>query len=63
MEYLRRIQQFFNEVMVEFRKVNWPSRPMILNSTTVVLVVTVIIGFFLWAVDWGLSRVVGAILR
>lgn len=63
MEYIRRIQQFFREVLVEFRKVNWPSRPLIVNSTTVVLVVTGAIAFFLWVVDIGLARIVGVILR
>ena len=63
MEYFRKVQQFFKEVMVELRKVNWPSRQEIINSTTVVLVVTVVIAFFLGAVDVGLSRVVGFILR
>ncbi|MBI4590358.1 MAG: preprotein translocase subunit SecE [Candidatus Rokubacteria bacterium] len=63
MEYLRRIQQFFKEVMGEFRKVNWPGRPVVINSTTVVLVVTVVIAFFLWVVDMGLARIVGVILK
>jgi preprotein translocase subunit SecE len=63
MEYLRNIQQFFKEVMAELRKVNWPNRGAITNSTTVVLVVTVILAFFLGAVDIGLARVVEFILR
>lgn len=63
MEYLRRVQQFVKEVMVEFRKVNWPNRPAIVNSTTVVLVVTVAIALFLWVADMGLAQIVGVILR
>ena len=63
MEYLRRVQEFFREVMAEFKKVNWPSRSAIINSTAVVLVVTVVIAFFLAAVDVGLARVVGLVLR
>ncbi len=62
METLRKIQQFFREVMVEFRKVTWPSRPVIINSTVVVVVVTGIIAFFLWAVDMGLARIVRVVL-
>ena len=62
MEFLRKIQQFFKEVMVEFRKVTWASRPMIINSTMVVVVVTGIIAFFLWVVDMGLARIVRVIL-
>jgi preprotein translocase subunit SecE len=63
MEYLRRAQQFFREVLAEFRKVSWPTRPAIANSTAVVLVVTVVIAFFLWVADMGLARIVGVILR
>jgi preprotein translocase subunit SecE len=63
LEYLRRIQQFFREVMVEFRKVNWPSQPMIVNSTAVVLVVTCVLAVFLWLVDLGLARIVGVVLK
>jgi len=63
MEYLRRIQQFFREVLAEFKKVNWPSRFQVANSTVVVFVVVGVIGLFLFMVDIGLSRVVEVILR
>lgn len=63
MEYLRRVGQFFREVMAEFHKVNWPGRIQVANSTTVVLVVVGVIGLFLFLVDIGLSRIVGVILR
>lgn len=63
MKYLDRVREFFREVMAEFRKVNWPGRGEITNSTAVVLVVTVVIAFFLAAVDVGLTRIVGLVLR
>jgi preprotein translocase subunit SecE len=63
MGILTRIREFTREVMVEFRKVTWPSRQELLNSTTVVIVVTVVLAFFLGAVDIGLARVVERILR
>jgi preprotein translocase subunit SecE len=62
-EYLRRFQQFFREVVGEFRKVNWPSQPVIVNSTAVVLVVTGILALFLWVADLGLARIVGVVLK
>ena len=62
MEFVQRIREFFREVMVEFRKVTWPNRPIIVNSTVVVLVVTGVLAFFLWVVDMGLARVVRVIL-
>ena len=63
MEFLRRIQQFFREVLAEFRRVTWPSRGDVANSTVVVVVVVFILAFFLGAVDVGLSRIVERILR
>ena len=63
MESLRRVGQFFREVMAEFNKVNWPERIQVANSTVVVLVVVGVIGLFLFLVDIGLSRVVEVILR
>lgn len=63
MTFVRQIQEFFREVMAEFRRVTWPSRPDLINSTVVVLVVTLVIAFFLGAVDIGLARVVERIVR
>jgi len=62
MEFIRRIREFFREVIGEFRKVTWPSRPTIMNSTVVVLVVTGVLAFFLWVVDMGLARIVRVVL-
>jgi len=63
MGVLTRAREFFQEVLVEFRKVNWPSRQELINSTAVVLVVTVVLAFFLGLVDIALARVVEKILR
>jgi preprotein translocase subunit SecE len=63
MEFLRRVQQFFREVLAEFRRVAWPSRADVLSSTVVVVVVVFVLAFFLGAVDVGLSRIVETILR
>ena len=57
MEFFERVKQFFREVAGEFRRVNWPSRAEVINSTAVVLAV------FLAAVDVGLSWIVDRILR
>jgi preprotein translocase subunit SecE len=63
MEFLGRVQQFFREVAAEFRRVNWPSRAEVVRSTTVVLAVVFILALYLSAVDLGLSRIVGVILK
>ena len=63
MGFLTRTQEFIKEVSIEFRKVMWPSRQELLNSTTVVIVVTIVLAFFLGGVDIGLARIVERILR
>jgi len=61
--FLTRAQEFVREVLIEFKKVTWPSRQELLNSTAVVIVVTVVLAFFLGGVDIGLARIVERILR
>jgi preprotein translocase subunit SecE len=63
MQFVTRIREFAQEVLAEFRKVTWPSRQELVNSTTIVIVVTVVLAFFLGGVDIGLARVVERILR
>jgi preprotein translocase subunit SecE len=63
MDFLRRAQEFVREVMAEFRKVTWPSRQELINSTVVVITVTVVVALFLGGVDIVLARIVERILR
>jgi len=63
MDFLRRAQEFVREVMAEFRKVTWPSRQELINSTVVVIAVTVVVALFLGSVDIVLAKIVEAILR
>ena len=63
MGIVTRIREFAQEVLAEFRKVTWPSRAELINSTTIVIAVTVVLAFFLGGVDIALSKVVERILR
>ena len=63
MGVVARIREFTREVLAEFRKVTWPSRAELVNSTVVVIVVTVALAFFLGGVDVLLARAVERILR
>jgi preprotein translocase subunit SecE len=49
--------------MLEFRRVTWPTRQELINSSVVVLALTVVVAFFLGGVDIGLSKLVQRILR
>jgi preprotein translocase subunit SecE len=63
MNLIGQAREFFKEVVLEFRRVTWPTRQQLVNSTVVVLAVTVAIAFFLGGVDIGLARIVERILR
>jgi preprotein translocase subunit SecE len=63
MDFLRRAQEFVREVVAEFRKVTWPSRQELINSTVVVITVTVVVALFLGGVDIVLAKIVEAVLR
>ena len=63
MDFLRRVQEFVREVVAEFRKVTWPSRQELINSTVVVITVTVVVALFLGGVDIVLAKIVETILR
>jgi preprotein translocase subunit SecE len=63
MQFVTRVKEFVREVLAEFRKVTWPNRQQLVNSTAVVIVVTVVLAFFLGGVDIVLARIVEGILR
>jgi preprotein translocase subunit SecE len=63
MEFLKKVRDFFRDVMVEFRRVSWPSRRDVAGSTAVVVVMVVVLAVFLAGVDNLLSWLVGYILR
>ena len=62
MQAVARVREFVLEVLAEFRKVTWPSRQELINSTVVVIVVTVVLAVFLGVIDIVLARAVEWIL-
>ncbi len=62
-EYPRRFRQFLHEVRVEMRQVTWPT-PDDVRATTLVVILTVFFfGFYLFAVDLGVSQLVEKVLK
>jgi preprotein translocase subunit SecE len=61
--FFRAIKLFFQDVTSEFKRVSWPTRQATLQSTGVVLVVTLAVAVFLGVVDLGLSTAVKQIIR
>ena len=47
METLRKVREFFHDVVVEFRRVAWPTRKEVVGSTSVVIVMVLVLAVFL----------------
>ncbi len=62
MSWKDRMSGFLREVRVEVRKVTWPTKAELYESTMVVLVTVVIISCFIFAVDFVVGHVITRIL-
>ena len=56
--WVENIRQFFRDVNLEMKKVSWPSRTEVVNTTLVVVVVLLFFAFFLFGTDLALSYLV-----
>jgi len=51
MQWWKRLKAFLSEVVVETRKVTWPTKQEVINTTTVVVVASFIFGIYLYLCD------------
>ena len=47
----RRRGRFIHESIAELRKVEWPTRPHVIQGTVAVIIACLIVGAYLWGVD------------
>jgi preprotein translocase subunit SecE len=52
-----KIINFFNDVVKEMKKVTWPTKEELKESTTIVIVVCLIIAAFTYVIDMTLSTI------
>jgi preprotein translocase subunit SecE len=57
------VKAYFREVVVEAKRVTWPSKKDAIKGTYVVLITVVVAAIFLGIVDVGLAKVIQALLR
>jgi preprotein translocase subunit SecE len=57
------LRLFFVEVRAELKKVTWPPFPEVQATTVVVVLTTIVFGFYLYGMDLGLSWVLSFILK
>lgn len=60
---MTKIVAFLREVNVELAKVVWPSRDQTLRLTIMVVIVTVVVGFFLGGIDFFLTKLTDLLLQ
>ena len=58
-----KIINFFTDIVKEMEKVTWPSREELMESTKIVIIVTLVIAAFAWVVDFAVSEVLKVILK
>ncbi len=52
-----KIINFFNDVVKEMKKVTWPTKEELKESTTIVIVVCLIIAAFTYVIDMTISEI------
>jgi preprotein translocase subunit SecE len=58
----KRIVRFFRDYKSEVKKIVWPGYKEVIKNTVIVLIMCLIIGLLIWAVDFGLGQLVQLIL-
>lgn len=60
---IERVKVFFNDVKVEAKKVNYPSKDELIGSTWVVITTVIIASVFLGIIDLGLAKIIQLLVR
>jgi preprotein translocase subunit SecE len=61
-KYVRIALQFLREAKMELKKVKWPTRKELLASTAVVIALVLLVSFYLGVIDFGLIKIIKAII-
>ncbi len=59
---MMKIGKFIGQVKIEMKKVAWPTRSELISSTVVVIIATIILGFFIGICDLVLSRIINLLI-
>lgn len=57
-----KIIQFIKEAKIELKKVNWPTRKELIDSTKVVLITSALLAAFIGGIDFFLSQLINSLL-
>ena len=54
-----RIKKFFKSLKAEFKKIVWPNRSQLIKQTIAVLLISLLLGAFIWLIDLGAKSLGG----
>ena len=54
-------KEFLEDVQKEMKKVSWPEREQLINSTFVVIVISALFTVFIFLADWVVSNLINLI--
>ena len=60
---IKRVIGFFKDYKSEIKKIVWPGPRDVVKNTLIVLVMCLLVGAFIWLIDWGLANLVDLILK
>jgi preprotein translocase subunit SecE len=63
MNWWTRLKTFLHEVVVETKKVSWPSRDEVVATTVVVIAASFVFGIFLYMCDLVFFRLVDWVIK
>lgn len=58
----RRIIRFFRDYKSEIKKIVWPGPKDVIKNTVIVLLMCLLVGILIWAIDYGLGQLLTRIL-
>src|SRR5688572_8700940 len=57
----QRLVQFFHDVRAEMKRVSWPSRTHVQNTTIITLIAVIFFAIYLFAIDNALGYLIGGL--
>ncbi|MCI0525530.1 MAG: preprotein translocase subunit SecE [Acidobacteria bacterium] len=70
MSWLVSVRQFWREVVLELKKVSWPTRTEVINTTIITIVVVfffalflvgadIVLSYLISGIEWGAKKILG----
>ena len=60
---ITKVTSFFSQVIVEMRKVTWPTRHELIDATWIVVISAALLGTYIAGTDFILSRFLGLLIK